>query len=44
MDVKDEGPLPLFAEVKELLDPCAAGLTVRGDEPGSFDLCRRRTS
>ena len=38
MDVKNEGLLPLFAEVKELLDPYATRLTVRRDERGYFDL------
>ena len=38
MDVKNEAFLPLFAEVKELLAPYAARLTVRKDEPGYFDL------
>jgi hypothetical protein len=38
MDVKNEGLLPLFAEVKELLEPYATRLTTRRDERGCFDL------
>jgi hypothetical protein len=38
MDVKNEELLPLFAEVKRLLDPYVQRLTVRKDEPGYFDL------
>ena len=38
MDVKNEGLLPLFAEVKELLEPYATRLTARRDERGYFDL------
>ena len=38
MGVKNEEMLPLFAEVKRLLDPYVQRLTVRKDEPGYFDL------
>jgi len=38
MSVKNEDLLPLFAEVKQLLDPYVLRLTVRKDEPGYFDL------
>ena len=38
MGVKNEDLLPLFAEVKELLDPYVQRLTARKDEPGYFDL------
>jgi|GEM_PF-1958704 len=38
MDVKNEALLPLFHEVKQLLDPYAERLTARRDEPGYFDL------
>jgi hypothetical protein len=38
MGVKNEDLLPLFAEVKELLNPYVQRLTVRKDEPGYFDL------
>jgi hypothetical protein len=38
MSVKNEELLPLFAELKGLLDPYAKRLTVRKDEPGYFDL------
>ena len=36
--MKNESLLPLFAEVKGLLDPYAQRLTTRRDEPGYFDL------
>jgi hypothetical protein len=42
MSVKNEDLLPLFAEVKQLLDPYALRLTVRKDEPGYFDLWSER--
>jgi hypothetical protein len=38
MSVKNEQLLPLFAEVRELLDPYAKRLHARKDEPGYFDL------
>ena len=38
MIVKNEALLPLFAEVKALLEPYAQRLTVRRDDPGSYDL------
>jgi hypothetical protein len=38
MNVKNEKLLPLFAELKGLLQPYAKRLTVRKDEPGYFDL------
>jgi hypothetical protein len=38
MPVKNEGLLPLFAELKALLEPYAGHLTVRRDEPGYYDL------
>lgn len=38
MTVKNEGLLPLFAEVKTLLEPYARRLTVRRDDPGYYDL------
>lgn len=38
MNVKNEGLLPLFAEVKQLLTPYATRLQVRKDEPGYYDL------
>lgn len=38
MDVKNEGLLPLFVVVKQLLTPYAEQLTIHRDEPGYFDL------
>ena len=38
MIVKNEELLPLFAEVKALLQPYAERLTVRRDDPGYYDL------
>jgi len=38
MIVKNEALLPLFAEVKALLEPYAQRLTVRRDDPGYYDL------
>jgi hypothetical protein len=38
MTVKNEGLLPLFDEVKALLEPYADRLTARRDDPGYFDL------
>ena len=38
MTVKNEALLPLFAEVKALLEPYARRLTVRRDDPGYYDL------
>jgi hypothetical protein len=38
MDVKNEELLPLFTEIKDLLGPYAARLTVRRDERGYFDM------
>jgi len=38
MTVKNEALLPLFAEVKTLLEPYAQRLTVRRDDPGYYDL------
>jgi hypothetical protein len=38
MSVKNEGLLPLFGELKELLSLYAQQLTVRRDEPGYFDV------
>ncbi len=38
MIVKNEALLPLFAEVKALLQPYAERLTVRRDDPGYYDL------
>ena len=38
MTVKNEALLPLFAQLGELLEPYAARLVVRRDEPGSIDL------
>lgn len=38
MTVKNEALLPLFAEVKTLLEPYAGRLTARRDDEGYFDL------
>jgi hypothetical protein len=38
MTVKNEALLPLFAEVKAMLEPYARRLTVRRDDPGYYDL------
>ncbi len=38
MTVKNEALLPLFAEVKALLEPYARRLAVRRDDPGYYDL------
>jgi hypothetical protein len=38
MSLKNEALLPLFAEVKALLDPYAEGMTSLHDEPGYYDL------
>jgi hypothetical protein len=38
MTVKNEALLPLFAEVKALIEPYAESLTVRRDDGGYFDL------
>lgn len=38
MTAKNEALLPLFAEVKTLLEPYARRLAVRRDDPGYYDL------
>ena len=38
MTVKNDALLPLFADVKALLEPYAERLTVRRDDPGYYDL------
>lgn len=38
MTVKNPDLLPLFDEVKRLLEPYAAELSVRRDEPGAYEL------
>ena len=38
MTVKNEALLPLFAEVRALLEPYAESLTALHDEPGYYDL------
>jgi hypothetical protein len=42
MPVKNEALLPLFAEVKALLEPYARRLSVRRDDPGYYDLWSER--
>lgn len=38
MAVKNEDLLPLFEELKRLLEPYAARFSVRADEPGRYEL------
>jgi hypothetical protein len=38
MTVKNEALLPLFAQVRALIEPYAQSLTARRDEPGYYDL------
>ena len=42
MTVKNETLLPLFEELRALLEPYAEHLTVRRDEPGYYDLWSER--
>ncbi len=42
MAVKNEALLPLFEELKALLEPYAEHLAVRRDEPGYYDLWSER--
>ena len=42
MTVKNEALLPLFEELRALLEPYAERLTVRRDEPGYYDLWSER--
>lgn len=42
MSVKNPGLVPLFDEVKDLLEPFAEHFTVRRDEPGAYELWSER--
>jgi len=42
VDVKNEGLLPLFGDVKKSMEPYARLLHARRDEPGYFDLWSER--
>ncbi len=42
MTVKNEKPLPLFAEIRQLLAPYQEVFVARRDEPGYFDLWSKK--